>query len=112
MIRFSRIKTGVTVNAGICIAIYSEKEDLKLITVILNDKTIEERDDDVQKLLSWAYDNLKYTKVVDSEKPAVTVIAGSTTALDIDLYPETDYVNLINKKSDTVDIESKIKDKI
>ena len=106
------IKTGATVNAGFCIAIYSEKEDLKLITVILNDKTIEERDDDVQKLLSWAYDNLKYTKVVDSEKPAVTVIAGSTTVLDIDLYPETDYVNLVNIKSDTVDIESRVKDDI
>ncbi len=106
------IKTGATVNAGFCIAIYSEKEDLKLVTVILNDKTTEERDDDVLKLLNWAYDNLKYTKVVDSEKPAVTVIAGSTTVLDIDLYPETDYVNLVNIKSDTVDIESRVKDDI
>lgn len=104
------IKTGYTANAGFCIALYSEKEDLKLISVILNDATQEERNEDVFKLLDWAYNNLKYTKILDSEEPIVTVSAGSHTILDVDLYPETDYISLINIKSDTVDIENNIKD--
>jgi serine-type D-Ala-D-Ala carboxypeptidase (penicillin-binding protein 5/6) len=102
------IKTGYTNNAGCCIALFSEKDGLKLVTVILKDETLEERNDDALKLLSWAYDNLKYTKVVDSGKPAVTVIAGSHTVLDIDLYPETDYVDLINISSDVVDTRNRV----
>jgi D-alanyl-D-alanine carboxypeptidase (penicillin-binding protein 5/6) len=109
----SGIKTGLTNNAGYCIALFSEKEGLKLITVILNDKTVEERSEDSLKLLGWAYDNLRYLKIVDSERPVVSVNAESNnTAMNIDLYPETDYIDLINIKSDTVDIESKIKDGI
>jgi D-alanyl-D-alanine carboxypeptidase (penicillin-binding protein 5/6) len=109
----SGIKTGLTNNAGYCIALYSEKEGLKLVTVILNDKTIEERDEDSLKLLGWAYDNLKYLKIVDSEKSIIRVNAGShNTAINIDLYPETDYIDLVNIESDTVDIESETKDAI
>ncbi len=102
------IKTGYTVNAGFCMALYSEKDNLKLITIVLNDQSVEDRNNDVSKLLTWAYDNLKYTKIVDSGKPAVTVSAGSQTVMDIDLYPETDYVKLINIKSDTINLENNI----
>jgi len=53
------IKTGLTNNAGFCVVLYSEKENLKLITVILNDSSQDNRDKDALKLLDWAYDNLK-----------------------------------------------------
>jgi len=106
------IKTGLTNNAGFCIALYSEKENLKLITVILNDSSLEKRDEDALKLLAWAYNNLKYTKIVDSGKPALTVNTGVQTVLDIDLYPDTDYIKLINIKSDTVNIQNKLNNNI
>ncbi|MDD3629302.1 MAG: D-alanyl-D-alanine carboxypeptidase [Actinomycetota bacterium] len=108
----SGIKTGLTNNAGYCIALYSEKDDLRLITVILNNKTIEERNEDSLRLLGWAYDNLKYTKIADQEKPVVSVSAGSQTIMNIDLYPETDYIDVININSDTVDFKNRIKDDI
>lgn len=102
------IKTGYTNNAGSCLALFSEKEDLKLVTVILKDETLEERNNDALKLLDWAYDNLKYAKIVDSEKPAITVIAGSHTILDVDLYPENDYVDLVNINSDIIDTDNRV----
>jgi len=108
----SGIKTGLTNNAGYCIALYSEKNGLRLITVILNNKTIEERDENSLRLLEWAYDNLKYTKIADQKKPVTTVSAGSQTIINIDLYPETDYIDVINTNSDTVDIKNRIKDEI
>ncbi len=106
------IKTGSTNNAGFCIALYSEKDDLKLITVILNDSSQNKRDKDALKLLAWAYNNLKYIKIIDSEQPAVTVNTGDQTVLDIDLYPDTDYIKLINIKSDMVDIKNKVNNNI
>ncbi|MBC8390874.1 MAG: D-alanyl-D-alanine carboxypeptidase [Actinobacteria bacterium] len=106
------IKTGLTNNAGFCVVLYSEKENLKLITVILNDSSQDNRDKDALKLLSWAYDNLKYVKIIDSEQPAVTVNTGEQTVLNIDLYPDTDYIKLININSDAVDKKNKINNNI
>ena len=106
------IKTGNTINAGSCVVIYSEKDNLKLLTVILNSSDEEERGKDTLNLLDWAYDNLKYTKIIDSEQPAVTVNTSEQTLLDIDLYPDTDYVKLINIKSDAVDIKNEVNNNI
>ena len=108
------IKTGHTINAGFCVVLYSEKENLKLITVILNSSSQDERDKDALKLLAWAYDNLEYKKIVDSKQPPITTNTGEKTGVNIDLYPDIDidYVKLINLNSDTVDIKYKIHDDI
>lgn len=102
------IKTGYTKNAGFCVVIYSEKDNLKLLTVILNNSSKEEREKDALKLLDWTYDNLGYTKIVDSKQPSITANTGEQTGVNIDLYPDIDYVKLINVNSDVVDIKHKI----
>ncbi len=106
------IKTGYTNNAGFCEAIYSDKEDLNLITVVLNSETAEQRDNDVLKLLNWAYNNLEYTKVVDSKTPFISISTGKPTSIDINLYPETDRVYLLNINSDKVDFKNSISENI
>ncbi|NQT67143.1 MAG: D-alanyl-D-alanine carboxypeptidase, partial [Actinobacteria bacterium] len=106
------IKTGNTINAGSCVVIYSEKDNLKLLTVILNSSDEEEREKDTLKLLNWAYDNLKYVKIIDSEQVAVTVDIGEQTMLSADLYADTDYTELINIKSDAVDIKNEVNNNI
>jgi len=106
------IKTGYTINAGFCVVLYSEKENLKLLTVILNSSSQNERDKDTLKLLDWAYDNLKYVKIIDSEQVAVTVDIGEQTMLNVDLYADKDYIKLININSDTVDKKNKVNNNI
>jgi len=106
------IKTGYTINAGFCVVLYSEKENLKLLTVILNSSSQDERDKDALKLLDWAYNNLKYVKIIDSEQVAKTVNTGEQTMLNVDLYADKDYIKLINIKSDTVDIKNKVNNNI
>jgi len=106
------IKTGYTNNAGFCVVLYSEKENLKLITVILNSSSQDERDKDALKLMDWAYNNLKYIKIVDSEQVAVTVDIGEQTMLNVDLYADKDYIKLININSDAVDKKNKVNNNI
>ncbi|MFA5014218.1 MAG: D-alanyl-D-alanine carboxypeptidase family protein [Actinomycetota bacterium] len=103
------IKTGYTVNAGFCLVIYSEKENLKLITVTMDSASLEERDKDALELLDWAYNNLEYVKIIDLAQPVLTVNTGERTIADIDLYPDRDYITLININSDVVDVENKVK---
>jgi D-alanyl-D-alanine carboxypeptidase (penicillin-binding protein 5/6) len=106
------IKTGNTINAGSCVVIYSEKDNLKLLTVILNSSDEEERGKDALKLLNWAYDNLKYVKIIDSEQVAVTLDIGEQTILSADLYADKDYIKLININSDAVDKKNKVNNNI
>ena len=106
------IKTGYTNNAGFCVVLYSEKENLKLLAVILNSSSQDERDKDALKLMDWAYNNLKYIKIVDSEQVAVTVDIGEQTMLNVDLYADKDYIKLININSDAVDKKNKVNNNI
>ncbi|MDD5622031.1 MAG: D-alanyl-D-alanine carboxypeptidase [Actinomycetota bacterium] len=103
------IKTGYTINAGFCLVIYSEKENLRLITVTMDSASLEERDKDTLKLLDWAYNNLEYVKIVDSKQPVLTVNTGGQTIADMDLYPDRDFITLININSDVVNVENKVK---
>jgi len=103
------IKTGYTINAGFCLVIYSEKENLRLITVTMDSASLEERDKDTLKLLDWAYNNLEYVKIVDSKQPVLTVNTDGQTIADMDLYPDRDFITLININSDVVNVENKVK---
>ncbi len=103
------IKTGSKTNAGFCLVLYSEKNNLKLLTVILNSSSKEERDKDALKLLDWAYNNLEYVKIVDLKQAVLTVNTGERTVTGIDLYPDRDYIKLININRDVVDVENKVK---
>lgn len=102
------VKTGYTNNAGYCIVLYSEKNDLRLITVILNSISLEERDKDVLKLLNWTYGNLKYVKIIDSHQAAATTTIKDKAELNLDLYPESDYVELININDDQIEIKQNL----
>lgn len=112
------IKTGYTLNAGYCIVLYSEKNDLELITVILN-STKNGRERDVIKLLNWVYENFAYEKIVDSDKVIKTFDVEdmgpdkeSLTTVSVNLYPESDYTRLVNKGSDKIDLKYIIDDNI
>jgi len=102
------VKTGYTNNAGYCIVLYSEKNDLRLITVILNSISLEERDKDVLKLLNWTYGNLKYVKIIDSHQVAATATIKDKVELNLGLYPESDYVELININDDQIEIKQNL----
>jgi D-alanyl-D-alanine carboxypeptidase len=67
---YSGLKTGITPTAGPCLAASIQKDDYRLIIVVLNSKSMEHRWQEVQKLVSWAIQ--KINKVKDSElKPKV-----------------------------------------
>ena len=62
---YSGLKTGITPTAGPCLAASLYKDDFKLIVVILNAKSMEQRWVEVQKLVTWAMN--KITKIKESE---------------------------------------------
>jgi D-alanyl-D-alanine carboxypeptidase (penicillin-binding protein 5/6) len=106
------VKTGYTNNAGYCMVLYSEKNDLRLITVILNSSSLEQRDKDALKLLNWAYGSFKYIKIIDSHKAAATATIKDKAELKLEIYPDTDYVELININKDQIEIKHNLQSDI
>lgn len=51
---YSGIKTGVTNNAGPCLASWYKDEKINIIVVILNSKSMEDRWLDTEELVCWA----------------------------------------------------------
>jgi D-alanyl-D-alanine carboxypeptidase (penicillin-binding protein 5/6) len=106
------IKSGYTNNAGYCLVLYSEKNDLRLITVILKSDSLEQRDKDALELLDWAYDTFKYIKIIDSNHAAATAAVKDKAELSLGLYPETDYVKLVNINNDQIRIDHNLQNDI
>jgi len=98
------VKTGYTKNAGFCLVIYSEKDDLNIITVILNSLK-DNREKDVLNINNWIYNNFKYTEIVNSDNIFKTIKVGDISKIEIDLYPDSDFTKLINTTSDEIYLE-------
>jgi D-alanyl-D-alanine carboxypeptidase (penicillin-binding protein 5/6) len=83
--------------------VYSEKDGLNLITVVLNSE-YNQREKDVLKLLRWAYVNFENRNIIDDETSLGNVLTSGNTTLNIEAYPEEEISLFINKKVDKIDI--------
>lgn len=105
------IKTGYTENAGFCLVSFSNLDDLELIAVVLN-SSFDERENDVIKLIEWAYENIEYSTIIDSNDIVDTVILGSDTRIKLDLYPAEDILKMVHSTSNHIDIDHNIDNKL
>jgi len=102
------IKTGFTENAGYCLVLYSERQGLKLITVVLKSEE-NKRTSDILKLIDWANDNYSNKNIVNSDKIYKTIkIKDGSNEVSLDLYPQTGLTQLVNI-NDKIDITETLK---
>lgn len=101
------IKTGYTENAGFCLVSFSNLDDLELIAVVLN-SSFNQRENDVIKLIEWAYENIEYSTIIDSDDIIDTVTLGSNTRIKLNLYPSEDISKMVHITSNHIDIEQSI----
>lgn len=94
------IKTGYTNNAGFCLLTYSNKNDIELLSVVLNSSPYG-KNFDTLRLLGWIYDNYEYREIVSSKDALTSASAKNDfTRVNFDLYPEKDVKVLFNKNED------------
>lgn len=102
------IKTGFTNNAGYCIALYSERADIKTVLIILKSQECK-RESDALKLINWVNDNYEYRKIVDSNKEyklveisdyKTTASYNFNTKIYTYVYPQKDCLTFINKNTE------------
>ena len=112
------IKTGFTDNAGYCLVTFSERQGLKLVSVVLK-SALGMRDSDMLKMINWANDNYSWRKIIDSSLIYKELEIDNkmenndyvySTKVFTPAYPEKDFVNLTNIK-DKIDIADDITEK-
>ena len=96
------IKTGYTENAGFCLVTYSQKNNMELITIVLNSSSYGKNYDSM-RLINWVYDNFSIKKIVDVKNVAAhAIVKDNQSAADFNLYPEQDLELLVNRAEDNI----------
>jgi len=93
------LKTGFTDNAGYCMAVTAKRDNMRLIAIVLGEKTGKVRNAETTQLLDYGF-NLYKVDLVRSKDDIV-----GTTKIDkadkelINIYPKED-ITILGKKSD------------
>ncbi len=112
------VKTGYTDNAGYCLVTFSQRQELKLISVVLN-STQGMRESDMLKMINWSNENYSWKKIVDSSQIYKELEIDNkienndyiySTKVFTAAYPEKDFVELSNI-NDTIEIIDDISEK-
>lgn len=100
-------KTGTTENAGYCFASYSEKNGLKLISVVLNSDNTKKRFEKTIELLNLTFAKYEYVSLYEKNQKLdfVNFLDEFDDKVDIITCTEVGYVK---EKSKSKDIEIKI----
>lgn len=93
------LKTGFTSTAGYCLTSTAKKDNMRLITVVMNEPNSEKRSSDTTKMLDYGFNIYMVRNIIDEETviDSAKVELGKNTKTDI-VSKET--ITILNKKSD------------
>ena len=90
-------KTGFTNEAGHCITVAAQRNDLQPIAVIIGAANSKTRFNESSALLDYACQNFENQLLVDSSIPIKTVTLKNAVTETVDLYPAHNYYHLTMK---------------
>lgn len=96
------LKTGFTKNAGYCLTSTGKKNNLRLISVVMGEESIEKRSSDTVKLLNYGFNTFKVNliKSKDEVLGKVNILKGKKEKADVVLVNDlTEILNVNDKPS-------------
>lgn len=93
------LKTGFTSGAGYCLTATAKKDNMRLITVVMNEPDTDKRSSDTTKMLDYGFNIYMVKNIIDSKTVIdnVKVELGNKLTTDI-IAKET--ITILNKKSE------------
>ena len=104
------IKTGTTKQAGNCLITDSSENGLEFIIVVLGAQTANSKFSETKKMINFAYDNYKLTKIHDKGDiiQNIEVKKATKKTKDLNLVISDDITAMANKKIKVDEIEPEI----
>lgn len=94
------LKTGYTASAGYCLTATAEKNNLRFISVVMGEDSIEKRTEDTLKLLNFAFNTVKKEVILSSKKPIDYLKLKLSNKDKVSVYLKNDIARLTDINSD------------
>ncbi|NLN17991.1 MAG: D-alanyl-D-alanine carboxypeptidase [Firmicutes bacterium] len=91
------IKTGMTNEAGFCLAATAERDGLRLIAVTLNAPTSQERNQDIARLLDYGFSQLRAITVAKEGEEVGTIPVSKGQIQQVGVAPVRDVVLTVGR---------------
>ena len=92
------LKTGYTSDAGYCLTSTAKKDDMRLITVVMNEPTSQIRNSETTTLLDYGFNTYSIDKVIDKDTILDKVKVQLGEVEQVEIVP-MDEVNILNDKT-------------
>ena len=90
------LKTGFTQNAGYCLTATGKKNNLRLISVVMGEESIEKRSSDTVKLLNYGFNTFKVNLINNKSEIIGKVNVQKGKKENVDVVLVNDLIELLN----------------
>ena len=104
------LKTGYTSKAGYCLAATMEKNNMRLLSIVMKEDTKENRSSDTISMMEYGYSQYGIENIINKDKYSGKLIVNNAKKREVTYYLNND-VNIISKKG-ARDINYEIKKEI
>ena len=102
------LKTGYTKNAGYCLTATAKKNNLRLISVVMGEESIEKRSSDTVKLLNYGFNTFKVNLIKDKNVSLGKIKVQNGKKSSVDVVLVNDAIELLNVSDKPSDYQFKL----
>lgn len=103
------LKTGYTSSAGYCLTATAKRNDLRFISVVMGEESIENRTEDTLKLLNYGFNTIKKEIIMKNDKPVDYKRINLSDKKDVKVYLKNDVMKIYDINSSKINFSYKIK---
>lgn len=94
------LKTGYTKEAGYCLTSTAEKDNMRLITVVMNEPSTQIRNGETSSMLDYGFNMYSVNKILDTDTSLQKIKVELGSVLEVEIVPTEEVKILNNKNSD------------
>ena len=94
------LKTGYTKEAGYCLTSTAEKDNMRLITVVMNEPSTQIRNGETSSMLDYGFNMYSVNKILDTNTSLLKGKVELGNDLEVEIVPTEEVKILNNKNSD------------
>lgn len=91
------LKTGYTSNAGYCLTGTMKRNDMRVITVVMNEETKENRNTDTINLMEYSFANYYKKTILTKDKPLGKIFIDNASKREVPYYLKEDISLVLDK---------------
>lgn len=93
------LKTGFTENAGYCLTGTMKRDDMRLITVVMNAETKEDRNTDTINMMEYAYSMYNKKTILQSKNALGKMFINNSKKREVNYYLKNDATIVLDKNT-------------